>query len=425
VNPLARIGYRVAIVMVLAVAGCAPADGPVTATPVVPFLDRLPRLTDVPELTSLTYRVPAGRGLFQDDDRWADCGDYPEVGDLSAIGVQGEYEAAVPGHADWPTFFVRLRPARADENVAAELSEWTQRCPGGELETLNPRMPFGASLLTLTGPGVRRSGPPAVKIVAASSNGVTFEAWAQSDWRDGFRFEVQLGLLARSFLRSAIPSAVAPVAQWTPAELSKLFVFPGQAWGKVDIAYDTKPGEPRLIAPPNEVCQEDPLRPSSYAGVSSSDQPVDVDAVVEYSGKYPDNGSGAPVTVVYREHPGVDSLARVRDWISLCELRPSDVPPICAPGGVKPQFVREADKIESEQVIGYRRLDLVEFGGGHAGHPSCGATARLARTVRVAGLLIHTELTVDATGGPPDWTAAVKPLDEQVAQVVAAIQHAN
>jgi hypothetical protein len=193
----------------------------------------------------------------------------------------------------------------------------------------------------------------------------------------------------------------------------------------VDIAYDTKPSEPRQIAPPDEVCQEDPLRASSYAGVSSSDQPVDVDALVEYSGTHSANGSDTPVTGVYREHPGVDSLARMRDWISQCQSRPSDVPPICAPGGVKPQFVREAETVEGEQVIGYRRLDLVEFGGGHAGHPSCGATARLARTVRVAGLLIHTEMAVDATGGPPDWTAAVKPLDEQVAQVVAAIQHAN
>ncbi|CDO10368.1 hypothetical protein C1S82_02010 [Mycolicibacterium cosmeticum] len=424
-NQLGRLAQCVAIVMVVAVGGCAPSGGPEPATPIVPFLDSLPRLTDVPELTSLTYRVPAERGFFKDDDRWADCGHYPEVGDLSAVGVQGEYEAAVPGHADWPTFFVRLRPARDDENVAAELSDWTQRCPGGELETLNPRMPLGASLLTLTGPGVRRAGPPAVKIVAASSNGVTFEAWAQSDWRDGFRFEVQLGLLARSFLRGATPSAVAPVAQRTPAELSKLFVFPGQAWGRVDIAYDTKPGEPRLIGPPDDVCHDDPLRASSYAGVSSSDQPADLDALVKYSGTHSDNDSDTPVTVVYREHPGVDSLARMRDWISQCESRPSDVPPICADGGVKPQFVRVAQTVEDEQVIGYRRFDLVEFGGGHAGHPSCGATARLARTVRVAGLLVHTEMAVDATGGPPDWSAAVKPLNVQVGQVVAAIQHAN
>jgi hypothetical protein len=264
-----------------------------------------------------------------------------------------------------------------------------------------------------------------VKIVAASSNGVTFQAWAQTDWRDGFRFEVQLGLLARSFLRSAIPSAIAPVAQWTPAELSKLFVFPGQAWGKVDIAYDTKPGEPRLVAPPDEVCHDDPLRASSYAGVSRSDQPADLDALVEYRGMHPNNDGDTPVTVVYREHPGVDSLARMRDWISRCQSRPSDVPAICAHGGVKPQFVRVGETVEDEQVIGYRRFDLVEFGGGHAGHPSCGATARLARTVRVAGLLVHTEMAVDATGGPPDWTAAVKPLDEQVAQVIRAIQHAD
>ncbi len=424
-KPLARLAHCVAIVMVVAVAGCAPSGTPAASTPVVAFLNRLPLLTDLPDLATLTYRVPAGRGFFKDDDQWADCGHYPEVGDLSAIGVQAEYEAAVPGHADWLTFFVRLRPARADENVAAELSEWTQRCPGGELETLNPRMPFGASLLTLTGPGVRRSGPPAVKIVAASSKGVTFEAWAQTDWRDGFRFEVQLGLLARSFLRGATPTVAEPVAQRTPAELSKLFVFPGQAWGKVDIAYDTKPGEPRLIGPPDEVCRDDPLRVSSYAGVSSSDQPADLDALVKYSGMHSDNGSDTPVTVVYREHPGVDSLARMRDWISQCQSRPFDVPPICAHGGVKPQFERVAETVEGEQVIGYRRFDLVEFGGGHAGHPSCGATARLARTVRVAGLLIHTEMAVDATGEPPDWSAAVKPLDEQVAQVIAAIQHAN
>lgn len=424
-NQLGRLAHCLAIVMVVAVAGCAPSGGPEAAAPTVPFLNRLPRLTDLPDLTTLTYRVPAERGFFKDDDRWADCGHYPEVGDLSAVGAQGEYEAAVPGHGDWPTFFVRLRPALGEENVAAELSEWTQRCPGGKLETLNPRMPFGASLLTLTGPGVHRSGPPAVKIVAASSNGVTFQAWAQTDWRDGFRFEGQLGLLARSFLRGPTPRVAEPVGQWTPAELSRLFVFPGQAWGTVNIAYDTKPAEARVVAPSDKVCQDDPLRASSYAGVSRSDQPADVDALVEFSGKYVDNDSGAPVTVVYREHPGVDSLARERDWISLCESRPPVVPPICADSAAKPQFVRVAQTVEGEQVIGYRRFDLVEFGGGHAGHPSCGATARLARTVRVAGLLIHTEMAVDATGGPLDWTAAVKPVDKQVAQVIGAIKHAN
>ncbi len=85
-----------------------------------------------------------------------------------------------------------------------------------------------------------------------------------------------------------------------------------------------------------------------------------------------------------------------------------------------------AATIEGEQVLGgYRRFDPVEFGGGHAGHPSCGATARAARTVRVAGLLIHTELAVDTTDGSPDWAPSAAALDEQVAQVITAIQHAQ
>ncbi|MCV7358911.1 hypothetical protein [Mycolicibacterium fluoranthenivorans] len=216
-----------------------------------------------------------------------------------------------------------------------------------------------------------------------------------------------------------------PVAQRTPAELSKLFVFPGQAWGKVDIAYATIPGEPRLIGPPDEVCHDDPLRVSSYAGVSSSDQPADLDALVKYSGMHSDNGSDTPVPVVYREHPGVDSFERMRAWGSLCQSRRSAVPQVCKSSGVKPLFVALAATIEGEQVLGYRRFDPVEFGGGHAGHPSCGATARAARTVRVAGLLIHTELAVDTTDGSPDWAPSAAALDEQVAQVITAIQHAQ
>ena len=413
------------VVVIMFVAACAPSDSPAASAPVVPFLNKLPLLTDLPDMAGVTYRVPAERGFFKDDDQWSDCGHYPEVGDLSAVGVQGEYEAPVPGHADWPTFVVRLRPALGDENVAAEFSDWTQRCVGGELETLNPRLPLGAALLTLEGPGVGRLGPPAVKIVAVSTHGVTFEAWAQSGWNDEWRLERQLGLLARSFLRDETPAVGKPVAEWTPAELSRLFVLPGRSWGEVEIAYDTTPGAPRIGAPPDKVCQDDPLRASEYAGVSNGDQPADVDPLVEFSGKYPDEASGAPVTVVYREHAGVDSLARMKDWISRCQTRPSSVPQICAAGGAKPLFAAVATTIEGERVLGYRRLDPVEYGGGHSGHPSCGAKAQVARTVRVAGLLVHTELVVDTSEGAPDWASAAAALEEQVGQVVKALQHAR
>ena len=420
-----RCARSLMAVVIMSVAACAPSDSLAASAPVVPFLNRLPLLSDLPDMAGLTYRVPAERGFFKDDDQWSDCGHYPEVGDLSAVGVQGEYEAPVPGHADWPTFVVRLRPALGDENVAAEFSDWTQRCVGGELETLNPRIPFGAVLLTLSGPGVRRKVPPAVKILAASSGGVTFEAWTRTGRDDERRIETQLGLLARSFLGKETPAVGKLVVDWTPAELSRLFVFPGRAWGKVEIAYDSKPGESRIISPLDKVCQEDPLRASGYAGVSNSDQPDDVDPLVEFSGKYPDEVSGAPLTVVYRERAGVDSLARMRDWVSQCQSRPSSVPQICAAGGAKPLFVAVATTIEGEQVLGYRRLDPVEYSGGHSGHTSCGAKAQVARTVRVAGLLVHTELVVDTSDGPPDWASAAAALEEQVGQVVKALRHAR
>ncbi|TDH54214.1 hypothetical protein E2F47_11885 [Mycobacterium eburneum] len=400
---------------------------------------RLPLLADLPDMAQLTYRVPAEHGLFYDNGRWSECGHYPEVGDLSGSGVQAEYDSVT--HSAWPVFFVRLRSAVAGEDVAGELAAWVKRCGerfsvGGQdyVASLgNAGMPAGTTLLTVTNTkhlgmtGDWGFGPPSVRIAVTASEGVAFEAWAVADGVDGQQLERQLASMARSFQRRTTPDTGKPVAQWTPAELSRLFVLPGQSHGSIDIAVPNgQAGTPRTDPPPAQVCAEDPLRPSSYAGLSSSYQPAGVDPLVRFAGSYPGAGQGAPVTVIYREHAGVDYLARMREWTSSCRAHPAAVPQVCIPGRLQPDFVPvTAETIEGEVALGYQRFEPKEASGGHGGQPYCVGTAQAARTMRVAGLLIQTEMAVDATDGPPDWAAALQPLEAQLADVIRAIHHAR
>ncbi|MEE6163742.1 MULTISPECIES: hypothetical protein [unclassified Mycolicibacterium] len=404
----------------------------------VRFTSRLPLLADLPNMASLTYRVPADSGLFNDDGRWSECGHYPEVGDLSADSLQAEYDS--PPQETLPPYFARLRPAGGD--VAGVFSGWIAKCGeqfsvGGQdyvakLETGRPGLPAGTSLLTVTNTkhiGVTGDwyfGPPGVQIVATESGGIAFEAWAVAVPGDEQRQEEQLAAMVRSFQEQPVPYPGPPVARWTPAQLSRLFVKSGQTNGRIDIAApNDEVDEPRTEPPAEWVCDDDPLRASEYAGVSGADQPTGVDALVKYSGSYPAEGRGTPVTVVYREDPGVDYLARVRDWTAHCATHPESVPPLCVSSGLQPDFTPATATIEGEPVFGFRRFDPDETPGGHGGHPSCIGTAQAALTVRVAGLLVQTEMDIDAPEGPPDWDTAVRPLEAQVAQVIRVIHGAS
>jgi hypothetical protein len=439
------VGGRLIVMAVVAalVTACAAANGPRDGSGTSPapdtarFTSRLPLLTALPDVASLIYRAPAAQGLFYDDGRWSECGHYPEVGDPSGVSLQAEYDS--PPQAALPVYFVRLRPA-GREAVASVLSAWIKKCGEqfsvdgqdyvAKLETDDADMPPGTSLLTVTNTkhkgmaGDWFFGPPSVQIAATESDGVAFEAWVVT--LDQERQENQLGAMVRSFQTHPVPFPDMPVAEWTPAQLSRLFMIPGQTDGHIDIAVpSSEDDDPRTEPSPEQVCEDDPLRASEYAGVPQGDQPTGVDALMKYGGSYPADGPGAPVTVVYREHPGVDSVARMQEWTSTCTTRTAPLPAVCVGSDLKPEFIPISTTIEGEQAVGYRRYDPDESSGGHGAHPSCIGKAQAALTVRVAGLLICTEMAIDATKGYPDWSAAVRPLEAQVADVIRVIHSAG
>jgi hypothetical protein len=399
---------------------------------------RLPLLTDLPDMASLTYRVPARRGLFNDGGRWSECGHYPEVGDLSGESLQAEYDS--PPQVALPVYFARLRPA--GEDAASVLSGWINKCGEqfsvdeqdyvAKLETNRPDMPAGTSLLTVTNTkhiGMTDDwyfGPPSVQIVATQSDGIAFEAWTVAEAPDQERQERQLAAMVRSFQTHPAHTPDKPVAEWTPAQLSRLFVIPGQPDGRVDIAAPSnETDEPGTEPSHGWACDDAPLRASEYAGVPQGDQPTGVDALVKYSRSYPPTGPDTPVTLVYREDPGVDYLAQMQQWMATCNTHPEPIPAPCVSSGLRPDFKSVAARIEDEQALGYQRFDLDETPDAHGGQPSCIGKAEAALTVRVAGLLIQTELDVDAAKGPPDWDAAVGPLEAQVAQAIRVIRQAG
>ncbi len=423
------------LAMVAVVAGCTRHDGPQVpaAAPgsVAWLTTRLPVLPDLPGKSSVHYETPPHMPTLYADN-WPGCGRYPVLGDMSRPAIRAEYDEPVrPGRVSLVN--VVLRMADAGENVADELAKWTAQCGPAfsvgrrtyesHLDPHDARMPGDTAQLTvLPTKGSYDSGPAGVRIVSTVVDGVVLEAWVTAEGAPEAEQVPALARVVDSFLkRSRVQSPPAgPVAQWSPADLSAQLMLPVSFDHSTELQIEVP--MPGRAVTPGETCADDPIALPDIAGVPSDAWPARLEPLVKFTGAAP--------AMVYREREGFDGLAAVRQWIARCHAAASaaPVPEECAGAGWQPFLDATPDtRLEGESVIGYRRGEL-QVGwpksAGSAG--SCAASAVMVQVVRVAGLLIWSQLAAP-TRAPqsPDFGATSKLLDQQLTALIGRIHDAE